>query len=204
MPTVIRATIRSSVWVLLLLLIAACGVLPKQEDAPSVHLLEWQGNVAPLSKTVMPALQISAPSSYPAYGTSAMAYRQSGHELRHFARNRWADHPARMIGGAMTEAISDSGLAPDVHSPGSRGMAPLRLETELIRLEQWFEDDHSEVRLTLRYRLIDQSGDQVLGSVRHDIRKSSEAATPQAGVAAANAALNESLERLIRELPRWK
>ncbi|MCP1727802.1 cholesterol transport system auxiliary component [Natronospira proteinivora] len=187
-----------------LLLLSACTILPEQESAPSTHLLEWRGELAPLSKQPFEAIQVAMPSSHPAYDSAHMAYRRDDHELRHYARNQWADKPARLIGAAMAEAISDAGLAQDVAAPGSRVTASHRLDSELIRLEQIFDEQGSHVRLTIRYRLVDATTGERLGGVRHDLVEDSESEDAPGGVAAANRALSRSLEQLIEALPGWR
>lgn len=115
----------------------------------------------------------------------------------------WADAPARLIGAALTEALSESGLFDDVGAPGSRFGASHRLDTDLIRLEQVFDAGGSALRLTIRYRLIDQASGESLGSLHHDLTLRSTTDDPQGGVAAANLALRESLQDLFVELPGW-
>lgn len=52
----------------------------------------------PLAVPAGSTLQVVMPTAAPGYGTSAMAYRPSAHELRYYARQRWIDQPARLLG----------------------------------------------------------------------------------------------------------
>lgn len=193
----------SSLGIVPLLLIAACGIGPSRSEAPTVHMIEWSGQLESGAERRSIALLVHTPAAYPGYESSRMAYRQEKHSLRYFAYNRWADAPARLIGAALTEALSESRLFADVAAPGSRIEAAYRLDTDLIRLEQIFSDAGSVVRLTIRYRLVDLESGGSLGSLHHDIVETSTSDDPRGGVAAANQAFKRSVEGLIVELAGW-
>ena len=187
----------------LLLLSTACGVGPGRSEAPTVHMLEWSGPGDTAVEGLGVALHVNAPRAYPGYQSARMAYRQETHTLRYFAYNRWADAPARLVGAALTEALSDTGLFEDVAAPGSRIGAAYRLDTDLIRLEQRFDAEGSAIRLTIRYRLLDLASGRSLDSLHHDITIPSATDDPRGGVDAANRALRASFEDLFDALPGW-
>ncbi len=196
--------VRTTLILLLLsLVMVACTIGPEREKAPSVHLLEWQGELDPAGEALASGLQIAGPKAYPGHGSARMAYRQSGRELRYFANNRWVASPADLIGAALTEAMADSGLFSDVAAPGSAIRMPYRLDVDVIRLEQHFDDDGSHVRLTLRYRLVDAGNGRSLGHLRQDLRQDAGSGDPAGGVVAANEALAESIRALVATLPEW-
>ncbi|MDQ2070032.1 ABC-type transport auxiliary lipoprotein family protein [Natronospira bacteriovora] len=187
----------------LILFLTACSIGPDRQPPASVHLLEWQGELDVPSEPLATGLLVLSPRAYPGHGGRDMRYREAGSELRYFARNRWAAEPAELLGAALTEALADSGVFADVAAPGSPLHKPYRLQTDLIRLEQHFDDNGSHVRLSLRYRLLDARTGQSLGHVRQDIRQSADSANPAGGVAAANQAFEESVRALVVKLPEW-
>ncbi|MEA5446217.1 ABC-type transport auxiliary lipoprotein family protein [Gammaproteobacteria bacterium AB-CW1] len=188
----------------LIMMVSACTIGPTRGEAPRLHLLEWDGSgVEAAAERRDAVLLIATPSASPGHESAAMKYRQQGYELRQFARNRWADKPARLIATALTEALEDSGQFRHVAAPGSRVNADYRLDSELVRLEQLFENEASGLRLTIRYRLVDLKTGEVLGSLRQELRESSESNDPAGGVAAANRALNKGLLALLEALPAW-
>lgn len=180
---------------------AGCSILPEPAPAASQHLLEWTGGAErPAERTGQ--LQVERPVAYPGYDSTRMLYRQGDAELRHYARNVWAERPAEMIGAAITEAVAAGGPFAEVGAPGNPIPADHRLEADLVRLDQRIEGDDNRLRMSLRYRLIDRQSGRILGSTRHDL--SSEAGNGPAGAAAAaNRLLDESLQRLLDELPDW-
>lgn len=184
-------------------LVAGCSILPEAEPAPSVHMLEWRGDAVSDGERGG-SLQVAMPVAYPGYDSGYIRYRQGdGSELKRYARNRWVERPAVLIGAAMTEAIADRGPYERVGSPGNPMPAAHRLETDLVRLEQVFGDDGSRVRLTLRYRLVEATSGESLGSVRHELEQAAPA-NPEGAVQAANELLNESLQRLADALSGWR
>lgn len=187
----------------LVLVLAGCSVLPEAAPADSMHMLEWRGDVAGRAAERSGVLQVAMPVAYPGYDSSYIRYRRGNEaELRRYARNRWVERPAILIGAAITEAVDDRGPYRRVGPPGNPIVADHRLESDLIRLEQVFENGESRVYLSLRYRLLEAGTGRVIGSVRHQLERSTSG-DPEGAVAAANALLNQSLERLAGELADW-
>lgn len=184
-------------------LAAGCSILPEPEPAPSVHMLEWRGEAVSGDERSA-SLQIAMPSAYPGYESSYIRYRRdNGSELRRYARNRWVERPAALIGAALTEAVTDRGPYEQVGSPGNPIRAGHRLESDLVRLEHVVGGNGSRVHLTLRYRLVEVASGAVLGSVRHELDHTAPA-NPEGAVRVANELLNESLQRLADALSGWR
>ncbi len=195
--------VSSALVTVLLALTTACAIGPERSEAPTGHMLEWAGSEETAAEGLGVAIQVNMPAAYPGYQSARMAYRQERHTLRYFAYNRWADTPARLVGAALTEALSGTGLFEDVAAPGSRVRAAYRLDTDLIRLEQRFDADGSNIHLSIRYRLVDLASRRSLGSLHHDITVPSATDDPRGGVDAANRALRESFQGLFDALPGW-
>lgn len=184
-------------------LFVGCSILPEDEPAPSVHMLEWRGGAVSGDER-SGSLQIAMPVAYPGYDSSYIRYRQGGgSELHRYARNRWVDRPAVLVGAALTEAVADRGPYERVGPPGNPIPAGYRLESDLVRLEQVFGDGDSRVHLTLRYRLVEVASGDILGSVRHQL-EGPVPANPEGAVRVANELLNDSLQRLADALPAWR
>ena len=81
------------------LLIAGCSLPVARPVEDVTHTLALGPQVSipaplPAGRTLLVAPLTAAPG----YASAAMAYRTSAHELRYFARQRWVDRPARLIG----------------------------------------------------------------------------------------------------------
>jgi cholesterol transport system auxiliary component len=178
-------------------LLAACAALqPPEADHASTYVLEALPAAGAPRSTRDLVLEVAAPRARPGFDTPQMAYTQRANALEYFARNRWADAPARMLAPLLAQALDQSGGFRAVVQPPSLATANLRLETELVRLQQEFSARPSRVRFTLRAQLIDVDARRVLASAEFDETEVAPSDDPYGGVLAANRALGRLLERL--------
>jgi cholesterol transport system auxiliary component len=199
---VLRAVARSLVITLCAGVVFGCALSGRPESAPvATFVLQGAAStvVAP-NTTTGPVLKIATPDAAPAYASSRMAYIEQPYRVDYFARNEWADPPSRMLKTLLTQQLSNSGLFRFVFSDSAGVDEALRLDSELIELVQAFNDTSSEVRVTIRFDLVDVAQRAILLS--ETISASEPAATrdPYAGVVAANAAVQRVLEDLVTKL----
>jgi cholesterol transport system auxiliary component len=178
-------------------LLAACAALqPPEAEQASTYVLEAPpaaGAPRPRGDLV---LEVSAPRARPGFDTPQMAYTQRANALEYFAKHRWADAPARMLAPLLAQALDHSGGFRAVVQAPSLAKADLRLESELVRLQQDFGVRPSRVRFTLRAQLIDADTRRVLAAAEFDETEVAPSDDPYGGVLAANRALARLLERL--------
>jgi len=202
-------SIRSSAWrpklsgivisVALTVWLGACSSPFKltNNETLNTYLLEWKGVVAAVPENPTGrGLLISTPLSSSGFGTSQMVYIEERHRLNAFVRHQWADAPARMLEPLLLLAAERSGLFRAVTNADTRVSADLRLDTQLLYLQQVFGDNASEVQLAIRANLIEITTSRLLGTQVIEVRKSAAERTPYAGVLAANHAVSELLTRL--------
>jgi cholesterol transport system auxiliary component len=178
-------------------LLAACTALqPPQADDVSTYVLEAK----PAAGTPRPkrdlVLEVSAPRARPGFDTPQMAYTRRANALEYFAKSRWADTPARMLAPLLVQALEQSGGFRAVVQAPSLAAADLRLDSELVRLQQDFGAKPSRVRITVRAQLIDVNTRRVLATAQFDETEAAPSDDPYGGVLAANRALGRVLERL--------
>ncbi|HXU92126.1 MAG TPA: hypothetical protein VFP33_00570, partial [Gallionella sp.] len=94
------------------------------------------------------------------------------------------------------QALERSGAFRAVVPSPSSVSATVRLDTELIRLQQDFTVKPSEVRFTLGARLIDVTTQRVIATAEFDETEKCETEDAYGGVLAANRALKRLLVRL--------
>jgi cholesterol transport system auxiliary component len=178
-------------------LLAACTALQAPEaDRANLYVLEAMPAAgAPRPKRDL-VLEVSAPRARPGFDTPLMAYTQRPNALEYFAKNRWADTPARMLAPLLAQALERAGGFRAVVQAPSTAIADLRLDTELVRLEQDFAARPSQIRFTLRAQLIDVATRRVLASAEFDEAEAAPSDDPYGGVIAANRALGRLLGRL--------
>jgi cholesterol transport system auxiliary component len=141
-----------------------------------------------------PVLVVAQPTAAPGFESPRIVYVKRPHELQAFARSEWVDTPARMLGPLLVRALERSGAFAAVTDAASGAAADLRLETELVRLQQEFTSHPSRVRLTLRVQLSDVRSRRVLGAREIETVEEAPSEDPYGGAVAANRAVRKVLE----------
>lgn len=188
--------------VILALLVGGCSILPAQSPPDNLYLLE--AAKAPVSAPAQPVsalkpglvLAVNMPRARAGFGTAQMVWVSQAHRLDTYSRNRWADTPARMLAPLLVQTLERSGaFSAVVQSPSGVGVG-LRLDTEIIRLQQDFTVQPSEVRFTLGAQLVDLATRRVIAAAEFDEVEKCETENAYGGVLAANRALERVLVRL--------
>jgi cholesterol transport system auxiliary component len=153
---------------------------------------------SPRAPGAMPTLIVSAPRAAPGYDGPQMVYVRVAHQLEHFAHSEWADTPARMLAPLIVAALEDTpGLR--VVGPASGSiMGDLRLDTEVLQLQQAFGAGPSRARFALRATLVDTVTRQVISSRVFDESMASASEDAYGGVVAANRAVQQVMDQLSR------
>lgn len=191
------------------MVLSACSVLqPKVTTPPSFYALEYTGPAASASaaRTPQPAnaptLVISPVRAASGFDSQRIIYLREPHKLEYFAHSEWIDSPARMLGPLMVAAIEQTGaFRAVVMTPGSAG-GELRLDTEIVRLQQDFQSQPSTVHFTLRVYLVEEKTRKVLAWRSFESKVPASSDDPKAGVVAANQAVRTVLEELSQFLLR--
>ena len=142
---------------MLLLALAAlygCSFGRKAEPVET-YVLE-SGDVATPSTTATASiLKVSTPTSVPEFATSRMAYVEQPYRVDYFAQHAWADTPAHMLKPLLTRQLTNCGLFHYAFSESTGVDETLRLDSSIVEFAQWFSEEASEVRVSIRFDLID-------------------------------------------------
>lgn len=185
-------------------LLAALGLLPGCTilRPPQPTVMNYYALEAETGQATTPAggggrltLEVSPTRALPGFDVSRMVYVKRPSELDYFAQNQWVAPPARMITPQLVLALAHSGKFHAVVQ-GAAAAAQLRLDSELVRLQQDFLQRPSRVRLTLRVQLIDVGTQRVLASGEFGASEAAPADNPYGGVLAANRALTRVLAQV--------
>ena len=141
-------------------------------------------------------LKVATPTSAPAYASPRMAYIETPYRIDYFAENQWADSPARMLKALLTQYLGDTGLFRFVYADAGGIDDGLRLDTDIVELAQVFSPDSSEVRLSVRFSLVDVPRRTMLMNQTISVTEPAAARDPYAGVVAANKAVQRALDEL--------
>ena len=181
--------------------INGCGGLPLQSQASAKRTYLLQSEATSGVSVAVDAgrclsLRVSTPASAPGYGTARMAYTTESLRLDYFAYHEWVDSPARMIGTMMETHLEAGGLLGAVVSGSSDIRTDLRLDSELKSLQQDFKGAGSTVGLTIKVSLVDVSSRSLVNLKTFSYTETADGANPEAGVAAANRAMDRFLAEL--------
>jgi cholesterol transport system auxiliary component len=184
----------------LLTVLAACGcaaLKPVAPPQPAFYLLtDADRPPAPQAVPGGPVLTIDLPSAAAGYDSPHIIYLRAGGRLEYFAHSDWVDPPSRMLAPLLASAMARTGMFGAVLRAPHAAAADLRLDSDILRLQQQFDTRPSRVRLTLRATLIDERTRRVLMWREFDIAVDAAADTPEGGAAAANLAVRQALDRL--------
>lgn len=175
-------------------LLAGCAaVQPPKFEVQTLYVLAAQ----PLPKAAAPVhdavIEVTTPRAWPGFGTARIAYVRRPYEVDYYAASRWADTPARMLQPLLARALEQTaGFRAVVVAPGIVP-ADLRLDTELVRLQQDFTARPSRMEITLRAQLVDVGAKRVIATRVFDEVEDAPHEDADGGVVAANAALQRLL-----------
>ena len=183
-----------------LLVLAACGTLrPAATPQAAFYSLEGAQGAAPAAvprrlPAAAPTLIVNPPHAAAGFDSSRIIYVRETHKLEYFAHSEWVDPPARMLAPLLVAAVESSGAFRAVVLTPSAAAGELRLDTEIIRLQQEFRTQPSRVRFTLRAYLVEDKTRRVLAWREFDTAVPAASDDPYGGVVAANQAVQAVLK----------
>ncbi len=187
---------------LCVVLLSGCAALKPEPTPPTPTLyaldatLKSKATVARTPSATAPTLLISTPRAAAGYDSPRIIYVREAHKLEYFAHNEWVDTPARMLAPLVVAAVENSGaFKAVVHAPSSAS-GDLRLDTEILQLQQEFEGAASQVRFVLRANLVEDASRRVVASRVFESLVPAPSANPYGGVVAANQAVNAVLDNV--------
>ena len=188
-------------------LLAGCAALqPPRVEVPTLYILAAE----PLPQATGPhhdaVVEVAPMRAWPGFGTAQMAYVRHPYEVDYYAASRWADTPARMLQPLLARALEQTGSFRSVIRAPGLVPADVRLDTELVRLQQDFTARPSRVEFTLRAQLVDVREKRVIATKVFDQVENAPREDANGGVVAANVALQRLLGQVadfcIAEAPR--
>lgn len=198
----VRTTLLGMAATLSMALVGGCtGLLPKEMPPAAVYVLDGGHGTrekapATTAAATAPALIVSPTRAAPGFDSQHIVYVRVAHQLEHFAHSEWVDTPARMLTPLIVSAIERTGRFRAAGASTSGIAADLRLDTEVLRLQQEFGDTPSRVRLTLRATLSDNVTRQVISWQTFDETVPAASDDPYGGVVAANLAVQHVMAQL--------
>ncbi len=187
-----------------LILCTGCSLPgPQQSTAKRAYMLQGDLDAtlaqAPVSKSCV-TLRIGRVGSAPGFMTNRMAYTKEPQRLDYFAHHEWVDTPAKMIASAIEARLDSTRMFGAVLSGSSEVKTDFRLDADVIGLLQDFDVGNSNVILKVKVNLVDVSNRKLLNSRSFGYIETANGANPEAGVIAANYAVERFLIDLVNFL----
>ncbi len=180
--------------------LCACSVLSPTATPPPVFYVLNAAAGAVVSPTpgsaAQPTLIINPPRAAAGFDSHRIIYLRQAHKLEYFANSEWVDPPARMLGTLLVASLQGTGAFRAVVLAPGTAVGEMRLETEIIRLQQEFQTTPSRVHFTLRANLLDEKTRRVIAGREFDTAMPSVTDDPYGGVAAANLAVQSVLKEV--------
>ena len=151
---------------------------------------------APRAPATGLTLIVATPHAAAGFDSRRMMYLRRGDELEYFAHNEWIDTPARMLAPLIVAAVEARGIYRAVVLTPSPATGQVRLETEILRLQQEFLAAPSRVRFTLRAQLVESATRRVVASREFEAVAAAPSENPRGGVTAAHEAVRKVLGEL--------
>lgn len=182
--------------------LSACSTLsPTATPPPTFYVLDNPGRaqkstVPPPRVAGAPTLIITPPRAAAGFDSQRIIYLRESHKLEYFAQSEWVDPPARMLAPLLVDALANNAAFTAVVLAAGSSTGDLRLDTDIIRLQQDFRTQPSQVRFTLRATLVDDKTRRVLTWREFDSSVAALRDDPYGGVIAANMAVQHVLQAL--------
>ncbi|MEE4376169.1 MAG: ABC-type transport auxiliary lipoprotein family protein [Candidatus Competibacteraceae bacterium] len=166
------------------------------ESVQRTYLLDAQLAMGPAEISTRKTLLVAEPRAEAGFDTPSIAYSQAPAALTYYTQSSWIDTPARMLLPLLVQVLEDSQAFAAVLTPPALVPVDLRLDVNLIRLQQEFLQQPSRVRVTLRAKLIDMATSHILATQLFEAIELAPSEDANGGVLAAIRAT----ERLLREI----
>jgi cholesterol transport system auxiliary component len=143
-----------------------------------------------------PTLLVNPAHAEAGFNSQHIIYLREPNKPEFFAQSEWVDTPARMLTPLVVAGIERSGKFRAVIQGPSSVAGDLRLDVEILRLQQEFFSTPSRVRFAVRAYVVDMGTRRVLASRDLEASVPAPSENAQGGVQAANQAVQGVLDQL--------
>lgn len=195
-----KITVRAGVLLAGLLAALAGGcALPGDSSPPAqTYLLAVDGlAIRPATRASgSKVLLITPPRAAPGFDVTGMAYTRQPPRLDYYRDSVWSDTPARLLQPILVQTFETTGAFKAVVTPPAPTLADWRLDVEILRLQQEFMQQPSQLRLTVRAQVMAATSGHVLATRVFEVATPAPSDNAEGAARAANAAVRTMLEQL--------
>ncbi|HRY16294.1 MAG: membrane integrity-associated transporter subunit PqiC [Candidatus Competibacteraceae bacterium] len=184
-----------ALWLFVLTILVGC-TLPQDNSPPPQAYLLGGGEIftpTPARRSSNKILLVTVSRDAPGFDSQRMAYTREPPKLDYYNDSIWSDAPAKMLLPLLVRAFEATSAFKAVVSPPSPVLADLRVDMDLIALQQEFMMLPSRVRLTVRIKVMDMKSGHVLGTQIFEVVEPAPSENAHGGAQAADAATRKLL-----------
>lgn len=182
----------------MLAILAGCTLPQDSSPPPQAYLLGGETFTSmPARRSSGKILLVTVSKEAPGFDSQRMAYTREPPKLDYYNDSVWSDTPAKMLLPVLVRAFETTGAFKAVVSPPSPVLADLRVDVDLIRLQQEFMTLPSRVRLTARIKVVGMKSGHVLGTQIFEAVEPAPSGNALGEAQAANAALRKVLSEMV-------
>lgn len=205
--SIVTLYLRYLVWLSSVCLLSSCSLLtPNKVDQISVYSLggtqvtirsaRQENDIDKLRIPEAPTIMLSMPRAAAGFDTKQIAYVRLSFQLEYFSLSQWVAPPTTMLLPLMSHALERTGEFKAVLQSPSGASGQLRLDLEIVRLQQEFFRAPSQVHFTLRAHLIEIASRRVIAWQEFDAAVAAASEDPYGGVVAANQVIRLLVEQV--------
>ena len=186
-------------WMLWALLVLAGCALPQDSSPPQqAYLLEVGAFTSPPARRPNGKILLVTVSKEAAgFDSNRIAYTREPPKLDYYKDSVWSDTPAKMLLPILVRAFESTGVFKAVVSPPSPVLADVRVDVDVIRLQQEFMTMPSRVRLITRIKVVEMKSGHVLETRLFEAIESAPSENAAGAARAANAAVQKVLSEMV-------
>lgn len=182
-----------------LLMTACTAIVPRPPAVQNIFVLNTafppQASANP-GHGSGPTIVVTPPRAAPGFDTPRFAYVPRSNEISYYANSRWAEAPPEMLEPLLIQALEATGEFHAVVKSSSPVPGDLRLDTEIIHLQQEFLAKPSRLRFTVRAQVLDLKQRRVLATRTFDVVEEAPGDNAYGGATAAEAAAGKVLRQV--------
>lgn len=185
-------------WMLWALLALTGCALPQDSSPPQQAYLLEVGAITstPARRSSNKILLVTVSREAPGFDSNRIAYTREPPKLDYYRDSVWSDTPAKMLLPILVRAFESSGAFKAVVSPPSPALANVRVDVDVIRLQQEFMTRPSRVRLIVRLKAVEMKSGHVLETRLFE----AVAPAPSENAAGAARAANAVVQQVLNEM----
>lgn len=129
-----------------------------------------------------------------------MTYSRDANTVEVYTKSAWVEPPVQQIQVAIANGLMASNAYRDVVVSPTSLTGAYKVDTTIQKMQQYFDNGHSYVELSLMVRLLNNSQQKLVFSKKYSIKEPVESLNAEGGVAAYNRALARLLPEIIRDI----